>query len=161
MEKVLIALFSFLGGVSGAVLTHFFTRRDKYKEFVYERKILTYEEMCGLVSEIRGKLLKLDTMLEGNVSKSLQKILEELDFCGSVLSLYLFCYEKNIFISQRVFTEVLVLVKLCSDEEFRGNPEAFIRAVYKALHNVINVVREEVGVEKLSDEIRREIEKFL
>ena len=161
MEKVFIAFFSFLGGVGGVILTHFFTRRNKYKEFVYERKILAYEEICRLVSEIMLKLIKLDVILEREVDKSLKEVLEELDFCGSVLSLYLFCYEKNVFISQKVFSEVLVLGELCSNEEFRSDSEAFVRAIYEALHNIVNVIREDVGVEKLSDEIRREIEKLL
>ena len=160
MEKVIVALFSFLGGVSGVILTYFFTRRNKYKELVYERKILTYEEMCRLVAEIMRKLLELDVILERKKSKRLKKILEELDFCGSVLRLYLFCYEKNLFISERVFSGVLVLVFLCGDDELGCEPKAFVGAVYEALHDLINVVREDVGVEKLSDEIRREIEKL-
>ncbi|RUM30555.1 MAG: hypothetical protein DSY42_04470 [Aquifex sp.] len=117
--------------------------------------------MCRLISEIIGKLLKLDVILEREVDKSLKEILEELDLCGSVLRLYLFCYEKNIFISDRVFFEVLVLGKLCSSKEFRTNPEAFVRAIYEALHNIVDVIRQDVGVEKLSDEIRREIETLL
>ena len=135
--------------------------RNKYKELVYERKILTYEEMCRLVAEIMRKLLELDVILERKKSKRLKKILEELDFCGSVLRLYLFCYEKNLFISERVFSGVLVLVFLCGDDELGCEPKAFVGAVYEALHDLINVVREDVGVEKLSDEIRREIEKLL
>ncbi len=161
MDKLFIAFFSFLGGVSSVILTYLFTRRNKYKELIYERKILTYEEMGRLISEIIGKLLELDVILEGEVNNSLEEVLEELNLCGRILRLYLFCYEKNVFISERVFFEVLVLVKLCSSKELRTNPEAFVRAIYEALHNIVDVVREDIGVEKLSDEIRREIEKLL
>ena len=160
MDKVLVAFFGFLGSVVGAVLTYWFTRRNEYKELVYERKVFTYEEMCGLVSEVLRKVLELDVILGREKDKSLKEILEELDFCGSVLRLYLFCYEKNLFISEGVISEVLVLAKLCSSEEFRAEPEAFVRAIHEALHNLIDVIREDVGVEKLSDEIRREIEKI-
>jgi len=154
---------AFLGALAGfltALLAFFLYRRDKYKELIYQRKVSVYEEMGGLLAELMWALIKAYFVAVKDNRKTLKEVLEENDVCGRVLRLYLFCYEKSLFLSEDVFRQVLLLSVLCSEEEFHTDTEAFFRAVKEAVHELIQVMRKDTGVSQLSEGILKEIERF-
>ena len=160
MDTLIGALIGFLSAVLTALLGFLLYRRDKYKEFVYQRKILFYEEVCGQLARIVDISIKLRAVTIKKDAKSLQESSEYSEFISAVLSLYVLCYEKNLFISERLFLRVVKLLEVCFSYEIFKEPD-FFKVFLNNVKEIINIMREDVGVEKLSDEIKREIEKFL
>ncbi len=160
MDTLTGALIGFLSAVFTALLGFLLYRRDKYKEFVYQRKISAYEEMGGLLAELMWALIKAHFVIGKDDRKALKEILEENDVCGRVLRLYLFCYEKCLLLSEDVFRNVLLLSLFCHREEFHEDPEAFFGSVKEVVHDLIQVMRKDTGVSELSEGILKEIKKF-
>ena len=160
MDALIGALIGFLSAVLTAFLGFLLYRRDKYKEFVYQRKISTYEKMGGLLSELMWALVKAHSVIGKDNRKALKEVLEENDVCGRVLRLYVFCYEKSLFLSDDVLRKVILLSLFCHREEFHEDPEAFFRSVKEVVHDLIQIMRKDTGVSELSEGILKEIEKF-